>query len=114
MAREYNQQLAEMGEKIVARREELGMTATELAIYADVSTVTLSSIEAGHSATGTDKLIRIAEALKVPLSSLQPTSLDKYSDISPELLSLMPKLTKKSPTEQRKIIKLITSMIEVI
>ena len=71
MAKEYNPQLAKIGAKIVARREELGMTATELSIYADISTVTLSSAESGHSAIGTDKLIRIADALISILSNRQ-------------------------------------------
>ena len=114
MAKEYNPQLAEIGAKIVARREELGMTAMELAIYADISSVALSHIEAGQSVVKVDTLIRIANALRVPLSSLQPADLDIYSEIPIEFLSLMPKLKKKSPTEQQKILSLLTSMIDVI
>lgn len=114
MAREYDPQLAEMGARIVARREELDMTATELAIYADISSVALSHIEAGQSVVKIDTLIRIASALKVPLSSIQPTELDIYSDIPTEFFPLMCKLTKKSPAEQKKIYTLLTSMIEVI
>ncbi len=114
MAREYDPQLAEMGARIVARREELGMTATELAIYADISSVALSHIEVGQSVVKIDTLIRIASALKVPLSSIQPTELDIYSDIPTEFFSLMCKLKKKSPAEQKKIYTLLTSMIEVI
>ncbi|MBR1433304.1 MAG: helix-turn-helix transcriptional regulator [Ruminiclostridium sp.] len=114
MAKEYNPQLAEMGTKIVARREELGMTATELSIYADISTVTLSSAESGHSAIGTDKLIRIADVLKVPLSYLQPGKLEKYSEIPSELIPLLPKLKKKSPEEQRKLIQMFASMIDIM
>ena len=114
MAREYDQQLAEMGKKIVARREKLGMTATELAIYADISSVALSHIEAGRSVVKIDTLIRIANALKVPLSSIQPSELDMYSDIPAEFLSLVPKLKKKSPAEQKKIYTLLTSIIEII
>ena len=114
MAKGYDPQLAEMGAKIVAKREELGMTATELAIYADISSVALSHIETGQSVVKIDTLIRIASALKVPLSSIQPTVLDIYSDIPTELLSLMPKLKKKSPAEQKKIYAMLTTMIEVI
>lgn len=114
MEKHYKQSLAEMGVKIVARREELGMTATELAIYADISSVALSHIEAGQSVVKIDTLIRIASALKVPLSSIQPAELDIYSDVPTEFLSLMRKLKKKSPAEQKKIFALLTSMIEVI
>jgi|GEM_PF-2220800 len=114
MAREYDPQLAEMGAKIVARREELGMTATELAIYIDVTPATLSRIETGQSTTGTDKLIRIADALKVPLSYFQPDMLAKYSEIPTELLCLMPKLKKKPVSEQHKIVQMLTAMIDIL
>ena len=73
-------------------------------LYADISSVALSHIEAGQSVVKIDTLIRIAIALRVPLSSLQPADLDIYSEIPIEFLSLMPKLKKKSPKEQQKIL----------
>jgi len=36
----FNQELYEIGARIVERREELGMTATELAIQANISAKT--------------------------------------------------------------------------
>ena len=44
----FNQELYEVGARIIERREELGMTATQLAIQADISARTLSQIESGQ------------------------------------------------------------------
>ena len=57
-----------MGEKIKARRKELGLTQEELAIKSRVSRQTIVSIENG---TGGDVLIgtitAIADALEIPI-----------------------------------------------
>ena len=76
MTSTYDPLLASIGRKIVKRREELGMTATELAIQADITASTLSLYESGQRAMGVDKLHRIAAILKVPLSYLQSEELD--------------------------------------
>ena len=94
MAREYDPQLAEMGAKIVARREELGMTATELAIYADITSAALSRIENGQSEAKVTTLMKIADILTVPLSYFQSGDSESSYDIPPELLALIPKLNR--------------------
>jgi len=114
MARGYDPQLAEMGAKIVARREELGMTATELAIYADITSAALSRIENGQSEAKVTTLMKIADILTVPLSYFQSGDSEGSYDIPAELLSLVQKLKRKTPSEQRKITQMIAAMIDTI
>lgn len=114
MAKEYNPQLAEMGAKIVARREELGMTATELAIYVGITSAALSRIENGQSEAKVTTLMKISDILTVPLSYFQSGTAAGASYIPPELLALIPKLKRKAPAEQRKLMQLFASMIDTI
>ena len=115
MAREYNPQLAEMGEKIVARRVELGMTATELAIYVGITSAALSRIENGQSEAKVTTLMKIADILAVPLSYFQPSdSAVSTSNIPPELLALVPKLKNKTHSEQRQLMQMFATMIDAI
>ena len=115
MAREYDPQLDEMGKKIVARREDLGMTATELAIYVGITSAALSRIENGQSEAKVTTLIKIADILTVPLSYFQPGGADvSTNNIPPKLLALIPKLNRKAPSEKRKIMQLFASMIDTI
>ena len=55
------------------------MTATELAIQANISAKTLSKIESGQSEVKIGTLVAIATALKVSLDYLQQKKLDQYS-----------------------------------
>lgn len=56
-----------LGERIKARRQELGLSLRDLARRADVSASFLSQVERGASNTSLDSLRRIAEALDVPV-----------------------------------------------
>lgn len=114
MAREFDPQLAEMGKKIVARREELGMTATELAVYIDVTPATLSRIESGQSAARADTLFKIASVLKISLDRLQPQDLNQYSDMPNDLSEVISKFKQKSVSDQSKLVKMFLSMVEII
>ena len=63
--------LKEVGEKIVKRRKELNMTATELAIQADITASSLSLYETGQREMRIDTFYKISAALKVPFSYFQ-------------------------------------------
>lgn len=78
-----------IGKKIIKRREELGMTATELAIQANLRASQLSLYESGQRTMGVDKLNNIAMALKVPLSYFQSEELDTFSEVPPSFQSLI-------------------------
>ena len=112
---ELNQSdLLEIGNRIVERREELGMKASELAIQVGITAAPLSYIESGQKAAKASTLTAIAEALKVPFSRLQPKRLDKYSDIPKGLEALLPKLKEKSPAEQQALIRMFSAMIDTM
>ena len=108
----YNAEFAEIGAKIVARREELGMKASELAIQAGVCASTLSQIESGQRAAKLETLIAIAEALKVSLDYFQPDKLNQYTALPKGLAALLPKLKEKSPAEQQMLIRMFSAMID--
>ena len=109
---EFNQELFEVGSKIRERRKELKMTAAELAIQIDVTAATISSIENGQKAAKTSLLIAIARVLGVSLDFFQPQDLDQYSNVPKDLAALLPKLSAKSPAEQKMLIKMFSSMID--
>ena len=111
MASLYNPMLAAIGEKIIRRREELGMTASELAVQADITASSLSLYESGQRAMGVDKLHKIAVALKVPLSYLQSEELDKFSSFPPEFFRVMEQLKELPVEKQRMMLKMFSAQI---
>lgn len=111
MASLYNPMLAAIGEKIIRRREELGMTASELAVQADITASSLSLYESGQRAMGVDKLHKIAVALKVPLSYLQSEELDKFSSFPPEYFRVMEQLKELPVEKQRMMLKMFSAQI---
>ena len=114
MAVKYDPVLASIGSRIVKHREELGMSASELAIRADLTSSTLSLYESGQRAMGVDKLHRIAVALKVPLSYLQSEELDEFSAFPPEAIPVMEKLKGLTPEKQRMIIKMFSAQLATL
>lgn len=98
----YNPTLGQIGNRICQRREELGLTATELAIQLDMVSSTLSRIENGQRNIGIDTLCMIAKVLKVPLSYLQPEDLDVYLEDDIEIISLNRELGSL-PANQREL-----------
>lgn len=84
----------EIGNRITARREEIGMKACGLAGLVGITETMLSRIENGKVATSCIILAKIAKVLKVSLSELQPLELDVYSDILPETRPLIEEIKK--------------------
>ncbi|MFJ8842927.1 helix-turn-helix domain-containing protein [Streptomyces cyaneofuscatus] len=60
----------EIGAQIRAARERAGLTQEAVSHRTGVRITTVSDIELGHRAAQLDTLIRIADALGVPLSHL--------------------------------------------
>lgn len=114
MSNPYNPTLVSIGAKIIKRREELGMTATELAIQADLHTSTLSLYETGWREMGVDKLIRIALALKVPLSYFQPDELDAFSDCPKDYYPLIEQLNSLPMEKKRMFLNMFPAQIASI
>lgn len=93
-----------IGNKIIKRREELGMTATELAIQANLSASQLSLYESGQRTMGVDKLHNIAVALNVPLSYFQAEELDAFSEV-PSTFQLLIERLRKLPADKQHMMK---------
>ena len=91
----------EIGLRIARRSADLGMNQKELSIQADVPYQTISLIENGKRMPDTATLLKIAQALKVPLSALQPESLDQYGEMPMDILLLAERI-KGLPPDQRK------------
>ena len=108
---EFNQELYEVGERIQARRRELNMTASDLAVQIDVTPATISNIENGQVATKINILIAIAKVLKVSLDYFQPKELDQYSPVTKEMAELSLILKSKPPLEQKIIMKGFSGMV---
>jgi len=65
------EQAQELGRRLRARREELGLSVRDLERLADVDNGTIVRIEQGaFAAPRPDKLSRIAEALRLPLADV--------------------------------------------
>ncbi len=70
MARVASPVAALVGSRIVARRNELGMTAAELSRRSGVSAANISFYENGRSLMNIGSLLRIAAALEIDPSVL--------------------------------------------
>ena len=86
-----------VGEKIKNRREELGLTISELAEKIGVSEKTLSRWESGNIANvRQDKALKIAQALDVSLSWLVSlSSSEKKANLINEINVLLQKCDNK-------------------
>ena len=114
MASKYNRTLARIGEKIVKRREALGMTASELAIQTDITASTLSLYESGQREMGVCKLFRIADVLEVPLSCLQPDKLDTYLTIPIDFYQIIEKLNALPKDQRQMMLRMFSAQIDAI
>ena len=114
MASSYNPEMARVGERIVRRREELRVTATELAIQVDIPASTLSLYESGQRIMGIDKLLKISEALRVPLSYFNETPPSDNTDLSIKEREILEKL-RKLPSEKRQLAtRMILAQLDAI
>lgn len=102
----------EAGIRIARIRIERGMTQSELSIQAQVSPQTVSEIESGKREASFSTMARIAEALSVPLSAIQPLALDKYSKVPSEAYSLFNQIKNLPIDQQRMMVKMFTGQID--
>jgi len=59
-----------LGENIRVARKQCGLSQEKLAEKADLNTTYISDVERGEENISVDALVRIANALKVPLADL--------------------------------------------
>ena len=87
------EQAKELGQRLRARREELGLSLRQLAEQADMNDATIVRIEQGaFAAPAPDKLARIAEALGLSLADV--FALAEYA-VPDDLPSFQPYLRSK-------------------
>jgi len=87
------EQAKELGQRLRARREELGLSLRQLADQADMNDATIVRIEQGaFAAPAPDKLARIAEALGLSLADV--FALAEYA-VPDDLPSFQPYLRSK-------------------
>lgn len=114
MAIADNPVINNIGKKITQRREELGMTATELARQANLSYSQMSLYESGQRTMGVDKLYNIAVVLKAPLSYFQSEELDTFSEVPPSFQSLIEKMKKLPPDKQHMMKNIFMAQIDTL
>ena len=87
-----NRKRQTVGDRVYAARVQRGWNTTELSIQADVSIEQISRYENGTKLPSLEVLVRIADALQLPLSALQPSELDQYGACSPGEAAVLPVL----------------------
>ena len=110
----YDPVLARVGAKIVQRREELHMTAADLAARAAVSANSLSLYETGQRAMGIDKLCRIARVLNVSFAYFQPEVTPTDSKIPEECTAMLEKLTAMPYEKRTLLLRMFQAQIAVL
>ena len=96
-----------LGKRIKAARERAGMTQEELAAAVDYSVDHMSVVERGVKAPKLDKLVAIANVLKVGTDELLQDNLDAAT----LLHELSERLKALSPEGQRKVMNVLDTLI---
>ena len=99
-----------LGKRIKAARECAGMTQEELAAAVDYSVDHMSVVERGVKAPKLDKLVAIANVLKVGTDELLQDNLDAATLLHATELS--ERLEALSPEGQRKVMNVLDTLID--
>lgn len=94
----------QIGARIKSIRKDCGMSQYELAELAGLSITYISDIEKGKRDAKETTLSRIAEVLQVPLSAIQPDSLDKFLPFRPDIMELVNLLISMDPEESEETV----------
>jgi transcriptional regulator with XRE-family HTH domain len=107
-----------LGERIRARRLEVGITLRELARRVEVSAPYLTDLEAGRRHPGPDVLQRIAAALDVPASELEAldTRLSpetrRWVETQPEVARLLRTLQTSPRKRREEMLRRLRRMVD--
>jgi transcriptional regulator with XRE-family HTH domain len=101
-----------VGERIKARREELGWTQEELARRAKFSKSFLSDLENGKRNVGADKLLDIARALNQSLDYLMTGKEKKTAEIGATEVQI-PKSLAKFASDQSISFREVLALLEM-
>lgn len=104
---------AEIGQKVVAFRKEVGLSQSELAHKLDVSQQIIAAYEAGTRRIPLQTFIRITEILHVSLYDLIPVQKsDKKPGPTPKIIHGFERLKSLPKKKQAIVLDLIESLSE--
>jgi transcriptional regulator with XRE-family HTH domain len=107
-----------LGERIRARRLELGITLRELARRVEVSAPYLTDLEAGRRHPGPEVLQRIAAALAVPPGELEALDtrlspeVRRWVESEPEVARLLRSLQSSPRRRRTEMIRRLRRMVD--
>jgi transcriptional regulator with XRE-family HTH domain len=107
-----------LGERIRARRTELGITLRELARRVEVSAPYLTDLEAGRRHPGPDVLIRIGAALELPVAELQALDtrltpeVRRWVETQPDVARLLRTLRASRPKHRDAMLRRLRRMLD--
>ena len=111
---EWTKEKQEIGDRIQAAREQRGWSCSELAIQADLNVQQISRFETGIAYPSFENLVKIASALKLPLSAFQPAELDAYGGCSAAEAELLKAFRSVSPLKKQRAYESILSIIQLL
>ena len=114
MNKSFYTELAQIGKRIYRRRVELGVSGAELATSASISVSTLSNVETGQRNISVKSFCAIAKALEVPLSRLQPETLDAFSENRQDMQELQTKLEQLSPDRRILMLRMFNAQLDAV
>ena len=85
-----------------------------MSIQADVNENQISRYENGLRFPNYESLVKIAAALKVPLSAFQPESLEEYGVSLPEEAELFTLLKTLSPPRRKEVCEHLSAIITLM
>jgi len=104
-----NAVLLEIGQRLSARRKQLGMTQEKLAEQANVTAQTISYAELGKKAMRVDTLVGVCDALKISADYLL------LGGVTPQDFSVLEdKISQLSPCQYRRLEDIIDSYIAAL
>ena len=104
--------MKEVGLRIRQMRKSRGMTQQQLADQADLPYSYMSEVESGKHNISIELLYRIADALRVSWTELQPYALDIFSAFPPEYMDLFRMSHELPPDQEKMIITMFTAQIQ--
>lgn len=108
---EFRKEVAARIRKIMCER---GMNQNELAIQAQTSSAAISEILNAKRSPSFAVLVRLARALQVSLSDLQPVCLDVCSSVPSEAFGVMDRLKQLPFDKKVQAVSLMSSVVETM
>lgn len=101
--------LKQMGQRLTARRKQLGLSQESVAERTDLTTQTISTAETGSKALRPENIVKICDALGIS------TEYALRGSIAPEDISPLFEMMSKLPPQQfRRLENIILNYIEAV